>query len=143
MNKKTLVLVAVALLLGAISLFLWLDSRPETKIQIASRIVRAGAGTVVVFLLDSPYPMTRIKVTSVEEGKTNSHPHAVWDVVADPKPVKKTEFVYGENIAGMKPFLPGMTPEPLEPNAKYLLVVTLGKNLRGECVFDAPATASR
>lgn len=141
MSKKTAILILVAVILAAISLFLWLDQMPVTKIQIASRNVHVGKTSVTVFMIDSQEPITRIKVTSVEEARTNDHPHALWELIPDNKPIKKSEFAYGENIPGMKPFIPGTKPEALEPDSKYFLVVNLGKTLRGECVFDAPGTA--
>ncbi len=143
MSKKTAILILIAVVLAAASLFLWFDSMPPSKIQIAYRIIPAGGTRAIVFYLDPAYPMTRIKVTSFEEAQTNAHPHALWELVPDNKPVTKTEFVYGENIAGMKAFIPGMTPEPLDPNGKYFLLVSFTKNVRGECTFESNGSALR
>src|SRR5436309_2406070 len=129
MSKKTAILIVTALVLAAVSLFLYLDSLPPSKIQIAYRIFPAGKSSSVVFFIDPAYPMTRIKVTSVEEAESNPHPHSLWEVVPDKKPVTKTDFTYGENIPGMKPFIPGTTPEPLDPKGKYQLVVSFVKDV--------------
>lgn len=137
MSKKTAILITVALILAAVSLFLWLDSMPPSKIQIASRIIPNGKSSAVVFLLDPTYPMTRIKVISLAEAETNDHPHAVWELVPTGKPIVRSEFTYGENISGMKPFIPDSPAEPLDPNTKYQLVVSFVKNVRGECVFSS------
>jgi hypothetical protein len=143
MSKKTAILILVAVILAAASLFVWFDSMPPSKIQIAYRIIPVNGARTVVFYLDPAYPMTRIKVTSVTEAETNGHPHSVWELVPDGKPVTKTEFIYGENIAGMKPFFPGTKPEPLDPDSKYLLVVSFAKNVRGECTFASHPTFGR
>jgi hypothetical protein len=137
MSKKTAILTVIALVLAAASLFLYLDSRPPSKIQIAYRIIPAGKSTAVVFYLDPAYPMTRVKVTSVDDAQTNNHPHALWEIVPNGKPVTKAQFLYGENIAGMKPVIPGVAPEPLESASKYLLVVNFARDVRGECTFSA------
>jgi len=143
MSKKTAILILIAVILAAVSLFLWFDSMPPSKIQIAYRIIPTGGARTVVFYLDPAYPMTRIKVTSVEEAQTNTHPHALWEIVPENKPVTKTEFVYGENIPGMKAFFPGTTPEPLDPTSKYFLLVSFTKNVRGECTFETVPTGGR
>jgi len=143
MSKKTAILVSVALVLAAVSVFLYLDSRPPSKIQIAYRILSKGGASSVVFFVDPAYPITRIKVTSVEEAQSNPHPHSLWEIVPDQKPVTKTEFTYGENIAGMKPFIPGTTPEPLDAKSKYQLVVSFLKDVRGECTFSTAPRAGR
>ena len=96
MSKKTAILITVALILGAISLFLWLDSIPPSKIQIAYRIVPSGKTSAIVFFLDPPYPMTRIKVISLDEAETNAHPRSIWELIPDTKPVTKAELIYGE-----------------------------------------------
>jgi hypothetical protein len=140
MSKKTAILITVALILGAVSLYLWLDSIPPSKIQIASRNIRVGGASTTVFLLDPAYPMTRVKVISVADAETNQHPHVLWELVPAGKPVTKDQFVYGESIAGMKPFIPDTKPEPLDPNTKYQLLVTFVKNVRGECVFNSKNT---
>jgi hypothetical protein len=135
MSKKTAILIATALILAAISLFLYFDSLPPSKIQIAYRVLSNGRASSVVFFVDPAYPMTRIKVTSLDETESNPHPHSLWEIVPDKKPVTKTEFAYGENIAGMKPFIPGTTPEALDPKGKYQLLVNFVKDVRGECTF--------
>src|SRR5436190_3484892 len=102
MSKKTAILITVALVLGAVSLFLYFDSLPPSKIQIASRIIPAGPGhNTIIFLLDPACPMMRVKVISLAEAETNQHPHALWELIPTGKPVSKTEFLYGENIPGM------------------------------------------
>jgi hypothetical protein len=143
MSKKTAILIFVALVLGAGSLFLYFDSLPPSKIQIPYRIIPAGGKNAVVFYIDPPYPMTRIKVTSVAEAQSNAHPHALWEIVPANKPVTKTTFVYGENIPGMKPFIPDTTPEPLDPHSKYLLVVDFVKNVHGQVTFDSQSVGVR
>jgi hypothetical protein len=143
MSKKTAILIVTALILAAISLFLYFDSLPPSKIQIAYRVLSHGHVSSVVFFIDPAYPITRIKVTSLDEAETNPHPHSLWEIVPDKKPVTKTEFTYGENIAGMKPFIPGTTPEPLDPKGKYQLVVSFLKEVRGECTFTMVPRSGR
>jgi hypothetical protein len=138
-SKKTAILILVAVILGGISLFLYFDSLPPKKIQIAYRIVPAGKTSAVEFLLDPAYPMMRIKVTPANEPM-----HALWELTPVNKPVTKDAFVYGEEIPGMKPLIPGAKPEPLDPTSKYLMVVSFAKNVRGECTFEPkPVTGRR
>lgn len=142
MSKKTAILIFIAVVLAAASLFLWLDSMPPSKIQIAYRIIPTGGTRAVVFYLDPAYPMTRIKVMTAADAQS-THPHALWELVPDNKPVTKTEFIYGENIPGMKPLITGSTAEKLEPNTKYFLLVNFAKNVRGECTFQSSNAGMR
>ena len=89
MSKKTAILITVALVLGAVSLYLWLDSMPPSKIQIASRNIRVGGAQYNRLSFDPAYPMTRVKVISVAEAQTNEHPHVLWELVPADKPVMK------------------------------------------------------
>lgn len=143
MSKKTAILIFIALVLAAGSLYLWLDSMPPSKIQIAYRIIPAGGTRAVVFYLDPAYPMTRIKVMTAADAQTNAHPHALWELVPDNKPVTKTEFIYGEAIPGMKPLITGSKAESLDANTKYFLLVSFAKNVRGECTFESSNAGMR
>jgi hypothetical protein len=143
MSKKTAILIFVAVVLAAVSCYLWFDSMPPSKIQIAYRIIPTGNTGTIVFYLDPAYPMTRIKVMTAADAQSNPHPHALWEIVPETKPVTKTQFVYGESIPGMKPFIPGSKAEALDPGTKYFLLVNFAKNVRGECTFEPRPTGRR
>ena len=53
-------------------------------------------------------------------------------------------FRYGENVPGMEPAVPGASPEPLETNVTYRLLVRAG-SYKGQCDFQLggrpPATS--
>ncbi len=83
--------------------------------------------------------MSSLKVVSVSDAATNKTPHALWHLVAAKRPAKKvTSFAYGHPVPGMTPYLPKASPEPLQPNEKYRLIVEDENKVRGEINFDSP-----
>ena len=136
MSKKTLILVAVALILGAVYIFKFTDWFLQKNIQINYRSRNAQA---LFGFADGEYSLTSIKVVKAEDANTNKYPHAVWHLVATDlkKGSDKTgSFAYGETINGMKPAIPETFAEPLAKNTNYRIYVEAGK-VKGERDFKA------
>jgi hypothetical protein len=142
MNKRTVLLVGVALALGAAYLYFFIDWPKGKEIHIVwSRPIpstRSGsASPAIIFHLDQPYLLTSVKVVATEDAVTNKYPHVLWHLVATDAPVRTTLFRYGVQIKGMKPDIASGPPEPLEPDTSYTLLVEAGKSLKGKCTFQA------
>ncbi len=145
MSKKITVLFLLTLIVGAI---FWLNYSPSDlfgskKIQIAYRIFSARApGSAqppsITFYLDKPRPIISIAVFEESDAKKNKFPHALWHLVADSAVTNVTEFIYGDNVPGMKPEIPQSLPEALQPGGNYLLAVETGDKIKGEITFHPP-----
>lgn len=135
MSKKTLILVAAALILGAVYVIKFTDWFAEKNIQIIYR--NRGPQTLFGFT-DKEYSLTTIKVVKVDEANTNKYAVPLWHLVAsNPKSgsEKIGSFEYGQKINGMKPAIPETSAEPLSRNTKYRIYVEAGK-LKGERIFE-------
>ncbi len=140
MTRKQVMLIALAVLLGGISLYLNKDWFAKDDIHIIhrSRPVRSGffrrgkrpetrpAVEPVFFSFDRKLKLTSLKVIPVQDIETNKHPHPIWDLTSDSNSVPVTEFTYGRPIPGMRPAVKGATPDPLEPGVKYRLLIEAG-----------------
>jgi hypothetical protein len=86
-------------------------------------------GTVnpVVFGFDGgKLKLTSIKVVPVSAIETNKYPEPIWHLVSESNSVPVKDFMYGMRIAGMHPAVQGATPDALEPNVKYRLLIEAG-----------------
>ena len=136
MTRKTWTLIALAVVLGGISLYLNNDWFAGDAIQIHHRS-RPGQGGVfrrtrrpavlatapIFFVFDRKLKLTSLKVIPVSDIETNKYPHPIWHLVATTNSVRITEFTYGGYIQGMRPAVPGATADPLEPGVKYRLLI--------------------
>ena len=145
MNKRTLFLLAAALVLGLLYVTYFTDLFRPKKIRVFCRVFPAGAigrtsKGMIAFYLDKPYTLTAVEVISEDEARVNPHPHPVWYLVAKGGKKKHltSSFEYGAHIAGMTPDLPQSVPEPLDPYETYRLLVQTGNGLRGEVSFQPP-----
>lgn len=121
MNKQTLFLISVAVLLGAAYVYFFTDWFRAEKIRIKFR------NNPEVFVFDPPVDVTSIKVFRVSELATNKYAHPMWNLVATNKAASVRAFIYGAPVPGMKPAIDKTKAEPLEPNQSYKLVVEAGK----------------
>jgi hypothetical protein len=143
MNNRTRLLVFVALVLaGAYGAF-FIDWHKRTKIQIfmeKSRASLMGHSETpgLIFRFPKPCALTSIEVVAAEDARTNKYPHPLWHLVAADKPVPTTSFGYGATIPGMKPEISTATPEALEVDTDYLLLVEDDKKLKGQMAFQLP-----
>ena len=80
----------------------------------------------VAFGLDRDYGLTEIKVVPLVEWQTDHSVLPLWHLVSDSKSEPIKFFLYGQNIDGMKPAMPGAQPKPLETNVVYRLFVSAG-----------------
>ncbi len=145
-SKKTLWLTFTLLTLAGLCIYINKDSFSRDRIQISSRIPpsapvggrRARPGSLpVLFNLNGKYKLTSVAVFAISELLTNKNPHSVWELVAWSNSVPTREFAYGTGIVGMHPRLAGTRPEPLQPGAKYRLIVKAG-SLKTEHDFETP-----
>jgi hypothetical protein len=140
MTTKQWTLIALAVVLGGLSLYLNRDWFAADVIQIhhRSRPARAGfmrrnrpmpvmATDPVFFAFDRKLKLTTLKVIPVSDIETNKYPHPIWDLVATTNTVPVAQFAYGMPIRGMQPRVKGATPDPLVPGAAYRLLIEAGK----------------
>jgi hypothetical protein len=110
--------------------------------RLASLANGAAADSAVVpvtFKLERSYKLTELKVLNLDEWQTNKNCLPVWHLIADTNSVPiNPMFTYGQNIPGMKSYVPGEFAEPLRPGVKYRLFVTDG-SAKGEHDFQPVA----
>jgi hypothetical protein len=136
MTRKNCILIALALLLGAFSLYLNRDWFAKDTIQIFSRSLPprpmpggrkrpepAPAVNPITFGFTRSLKLTELKVVPVSDIETNKYPHPIWHLVSDSNSVPVRELSYGIPIRGMRPSVKGATAYPLDPGAKYRLFV--------------------
>jgi hypothetical protein len=151
MTRKYWMLIALTVLLGSLSLYLNQDWFAKDNIQIyhRSRPVRGHSGRgrrpdsqpaiePLFFSFDRPLKITSLKVIPVQEIETHQYPHPIWDLVSDSNSVPIKDLVYGMYIPGMRPAVKGAVPDPLQPGAKYRLLIEAGA-LKAEHDFEPVA----
>jgi hypothetical protein len=140
MTRKQVLLIALAVMLGGVSLYLNQDWFAKDNIHIVHRSRPARGGFLrrgkradtqknvqpLFFSFDRKLKLTALKVIPVQEIETNKYPHAIWDLVSTSNSVPIKDLVYGMPIYGMKPAVKGATPDPLEPGVKYRLFIEAG-----------------
>jgi len=144
MTKQSIVLITVAVLLGAAYVAFFTDWFRKPQIQILAQIrpprgMRTstpadGAVYPVSFAFDKKYQFTEIRVVAVDDEKTNKFPHAVWHMISDSNSLPIKALVYGAPLKGMKPKVPKARPDPLAPEVAYRLYLEAG-DFRGQAVF--------
>ncbi len=149
MTRKIWVLVALALVLGGLSLYLNKDWFAKDNIQIShrSRPIRSpwfrrgkraddSAVNPIVFLFDRSIRLKSVKVVPVSDIETNKYPQPIWSLISDSNSLPVKNFAYGARIPGMHPAFKGAAPYQLEPGAKYRLYIDTGA-LKAEHDFQA------
>jgi len=139
MTRKMWMLVALAIILGGLSLYLNKDWFAKDNIQISHRSrpargpwFRRGKhddSTVnpIVFLFDRRVRLKSVKVIPLSDIETNKFPQPIWHLVSDSNSVPVKDLTYGVRIPGMHPAYKGTDAEPLQPGTKYRLLVEAGK----------------
>ncbi len=156
MTRKHWILLAFAVLLGGLSIYLNTDWFRRDDIQIShrarperflSRSRRRAPGPAprltfapMSFEFDRKLKLTDVRVVPVSDLQTNQHPHPIWHMVSDSNSVPTKGFMYGELIAGMRPEVKGATPDPLEPGIEYCLRLQAG-TIKTDHHFTALAPA--
>lgn len=135
MTRKVWLLVSLAVVLGALSLYLNRDSFAGDNIHIyyRSRPLRGRQARgwhsktdPIVFIMDRRLKLTSVKVVPVSDLQTNKYPLPIWHLVSESNSVPIEEFIYGSRIQGMHPAYKGTSAEPLEPGVTYRLFVQAG-----------------
>lgn len=136
MNKKTWVLIAFAVALGALYLIFFSNwFRP--KVMSIAHNQRFGR---VNFTLGYPYRLTSLKVVSLSGFQTNKYILPAWELKSDSNSAPVKIFSYGQRINGMKPAISNTRAEALVPGETYRLFVEAG-SLKAQCDFTAVSNA--
>jgi len=122
MNKKSWILIAVAIVLGAVYIIHFSNwFKPK-----AMAIAHNGRFGRINFSLGNPFQLTAVKVVSVSAFESNKYALPVWELKSDSNSVPVKLFSYGERIRGMKPAIATAVPEPLVPGTTYRIFVEAG-----------------
>jgi hypothetical protein len=152
MTRKLWMLIALAVVLGGVSLYLNTDWFAKDNIQITHRSRPARASffrrkriddarvNPIFFVFDRKLKLTSLKVVPLSDIQTNKYPHPIWDLVSDSNSVPTKDLVYGMDIKGMRPAVKGATPDPLEPRVPYRLLVEAGASKAEHDFTPAPKT---
>lgn len=142
MNKKSLILVAFAIVLGVVYVVFFTEwFRPQTvKIFHTTRYMsqrRAPAGTMpeLIFGLSQKMKLTEITLVSLDPAQTNLASVPLWHLVSNSNSIPVKSFFYGQYIRGLRPAVAGSRPEPLSTNIPYRLIVQAG-NVKGQHDFE-------
>jgi hypothetical protein len=130
MTRRQWFLVGFALVLAAVYVCFFTNWFQHKDIRISST-----SRTALTFGLDREYRLTEVKVVPLAAWQTNPAVMPVWHLTGDRKSEPVKFFLYGENIPGMKTFVPGAIPAPLENNVTYRLFVSAGST-RGQHDFQ-------
>ena len=147
MNKKSYILIAIALMLAGVYAVFFTDWFQPKTIHIFHssrpvRLARSGpAATRLDFGLGDYYSLTEIKVVPLAALQINKLAQPVWHLVSDDGSDDVNQFFYGERIRGMDPAVEGARPEPLQPGVTYRLFVAAGK-IRGQHDFQLGAPSA-
>jgi len=146
MTKKNSFLIVILLVMASVYVACFTQwFRPKT-IHI-SHTIRPGrfnnrpgeaAAPLLAFGLGGDYELTEIKVVPLAALQANPLAQPVWHLVSDSKSAPVKFFIYGQGIRGMKPEVPGVRPQPLQPNVTYRLLVQAG-SLKGQHDFQTVA----
>lgn len=133
MLSKQNVLIATALVLGGVYLYFFTDWLQPRRIQIIAqtRPFRPASSNSrvypVSFVLDGFYQLTSVRVVPLGALQTNRFAPPVWDLVSDTNAAPTKGFLYGGGIPGLKPRQTNSTPQPLQPDTAYRLIVQAGR----------------
>ena len=144
MTKKSVFVTIFIVLLIGFSVYLNRERFKSDPLTIGDRTLqprgaprrgqRAPPPNSVIFLLSKQLRLTSVRVVYAEDFATNKYPHAIWELNSDSNSVPVKDFIYGANIRGMKPSVPGAVAETLQPGVKYRLFVEAG-SIKGEHEF--------
>ena len=151
MTRKQWLLLALAVGLGGLSLYLNKDWFAGDTIQIhhRSRPMRPGLFgrkkspppgfnnpniNPLAFNFDRSLKLKSLRVVTVSDLETNRYPHELWHLVSESNSIPIKDFAYGVSIKGMHPSIKGAQPDPLEPNVAYRLFFETA-SLKGEHDF--------
>lgn len=137
-NKKNIMLIAIALVLAGIYAVFFTDWFQPKVIHISHtpRPTRTGAATKsITFGLGDDYSLTEVEVIPLSALQTNKLAQPVWHLVSDEGSDDVNQFSYGDKINGMDPAVAGAQPEPLLSGVTYRIIVTAGR-VKGQHDFQ-------
>ena len=134
MNKKSSILIAIAIVLGTIYV-IHFSSWFKPKLIFVTHNERFG---LVNFSLSGIYQLTDVRVVPVSALASNKYALPIWELKSDSGSRPIRVFSYGERIHGMKSVVD--TPEPLVPGQTYRLFVEIGSR-KAETDFTPSANA--
>jgi len=144
MNKKSFILIGIALVLAGVYIVCFTGLFRPKIIQIVKanrpvRTSRTGATTsMVFFLLDNDYSLTEVKVVPVAALQTNKLAQPIWHLVSDSGSDDVNLFPYGQAINGMDLAVAGTETGPLQPGVMYRIFVVAGR-AKGQLDFQLGA----
>jgi hypothetical protein len=153
MTKQKQILIVTALLLACVYIYHFTGWFKPKIIQISyterslwSRAPSRGQSPLILFGFGGlRYQLSEIKVVPLTAWQTNPAVAPVWNLVSRSRSAPVEFFVYGANLPGMAPAVPGAHPEPLESNVTYRLFIRAG-GYKGQCDFQPggrpPATST-
>jgi hypothetical protein len=131
MDKRQWFLCTVVIVLAGLYMCFFTSWFKPTIIRISnttrpvpSRVSRNAMTAAMMFSLDGSYRLTDVKVVPLAEWQANHSVLPLWHLVSDSKSAPTKFFVYGHDIDGMKPIIPGAQPKPLQTNVVYRLFVS-------------------
>ncbi len=122
MNKKSWILITVAVVLGAVYI-IHFSNWFKPKVMTIAHNGRFGE---INFTLGNLYQLTDVKVVSVSELESNKYALPVWELKSDSNSVPIKLFSYGDRIRGMKPAIANTQPQPLIAGMTYRLFIEAG-----------------
>ena len=133
MTQKHLLPLALAVLIGAVVLYVNRDWFAKAPIQITHRFHAFGGrfsdngGAVpLLFEFSRKLKLTSVKVIAVSDLETNKSPHPAWSLTSDSNSVPTRGFLYGMVVPGMRPVYKESAPDPLDMGTKYRLLIEAG-----------------
>ena len=88
-----------------------------------------------MFEFNRQLKISSVKVVPLSAALTNKSVHPLWQLVSDSNSVPTRGFLYGMDVPGMRPAVKGVTAEPLDPSAKYRLLIEAG-SVKAQHDFD-------
>jgi len=122
MNKKSWILIAVAIVLGAVYI-IHFSHWFKPKVMAVAYNGRFGDAN---FTLGDAFKLTSIKVVSVSALESNKYALPMWELKSDSNSAPVKLFSYGKPIRGMKPAIAGARAEPLIAGTPYRIFVEAG-----------------
>ncbi len=142
MQKKQFIWVLALIVLGAVYIhfFTNIGAKRQIGITVSVRPSRRPGETVypVFFTLNNDYKLTSLKVVPLQNNQFSAGVPPVWHLISDSNSVPTRAFRYGQRIAGMKPALKGVRPDPLVPGTTYRLLLSTAN---AACQIDFEAKA--
>jgi len=142
MERKQWLLIVALLVLAGIYVAYFTDWFRHQSIQIhytsralPSRVQHGQTSPTVMFGFDKRFRFTEIKVVPLAAWQTNHDTPPVWHLISDSNSAPVERFIYGRNIRGMKPVIPGAHAGPLDASLTYRIFVQAG-SLKGQRDFE-------